>query len=250
MYTEQAAVSVRHDHGTCALDGSDGLAGLFRRQSVERFDPGEAVFWEGDAATHVFQIVEGVLRAYRIIGGGRRVITDFLKCGDFLGLSLRERTATTTEAVTRVRLRRLPRVRFDEDVNASSDLRLEVHTRLCDEMAAAQDQMVLLARKNAEERVASFLVMLAHRLAGEGACHGVVNVPMTRLDMADYLGLTIETVSRIMTRLAARGLIAPLGRHAIRMMQPAKLEALAGEDGEEDHRAMRMFGTEQAVWPN
>ena len=249
MYTDQAVAPARHDHAIGTMDVCEGLAGLFRRQPAERFEPGAAVFWEGDAASHLFQIVEGVLRVYKIIGDGRRVITGFLNPGDLVGLSLRDRYLYTAEAVTRVRLRRLPRIRFDEEVNASPNLRPEVFARLCDEMAAAQDQMVLLARKSAEERVASFLLVLARRFATEQSCKPVVELPMTRLDMADYLGLTIETVSRIMTRLAARGVISPLGRHAITVMQPAKLEALAGEGDDDDHVQMGAF-TRQAVWPN
>ena len=90
------------------------------------------------------------------------------------------------------------------------------------------DQVVLLARKSAEERVASFLLSLARRRGDDAA--DVIELPMTRLDMADYLGLTIETVSRIMTRLTKRGVIAAAGRHQIEIRRPASLSALALDD--------------------
>ncbi len=250
MFTEPMMAPARHDHALGEIGCGEGLAGLFRRQASERFEPGAAVFWEGDAALHLFQIQEGVLRVYKIIGDGRRVITGFLYPGDLVGLSQRERYLYTAEAVTRVKLRRLARNRFDEEVNGSPILRPELFHRLSDEMAAAQDQMVLLARKSAEERVASFLVVMARRLAA--GLHGqpVIELPMTRLDMADYLGLTIETVSRIMTRLTSRGVIAASGRHAITIRQPHKLEILAGEGDDGAHDSIGVAFSRQAVWPN
>lgn len=249
MFSEAMVAPAGHEHAG-GIGFHEGLGGLFHRQTLERFEAGAAVFWEGDAATHLFQIAEGVLRLYKIIGDGRRVITGFLYPGDLVGLSLRDRYLYTAEAVSRVRLRRLARSRFDEAVNGSPALRPELFARLSDEMAAAQDQMVLLARKSAEERVASFLLVTARRLTGDLPGRPVVDLPMTRLDIADYLGLTIETVSRLMTRFTSRGVIAPSGRHAIVILQPGKLEILAGEgdDGGEDPTGVAY--ARQAVWPN
>ncbi len=109
--------------------------------------------------------------------------------------------------------------------------------------------MVLLARKSAEERVSSFLLLISRRLSGDRQ-PPVIEIPMTRLDMADYLGLTIETVSRTMTKLTDRGVIAPSGRHAILIRKLAKLAALAGEGDEDDNRPVRATLTQQAVWPH
>ena len=92
-------------------------------------------------------------------------------------------------------------------MNELPALRPQLFAILCDEMSAAQDQMVLLGRKSAEERVVSFLLAI-HRKSGPD---NEIELPMSRLDMADYLGLTIETVSRMMTSLIRRGLIAAAG---------------------------------------
>lgn len=224
------------------------LQGLFSRQPIERFEAGTAVFWEGDEADHVFEVVEGVLRIYKILGDGRRVITGFMYPGDLIGVSLKDRYLYTAEAVTRIQVRRFARQRFQEEINRSPELRPQLFARLCDEMAAAQDQMVLLARKSAEERVCSFLLLISRRLDRDGQALRVVEVPMTRLDMADYLGLTIETVSRIMTRLTSRGIISPSGRHAIIVRKNDRLTALAGEV-EAEHNPSSAY-THQAVWPN
>jgi CRP/FNR family transcriptional regulator len=151
--------------------------------------------------------------------------------------------------VTRTKLRRYERGRFQDEINRSPELRPQLFARLCDEMAAAQDQMILLARKSAEERVASFLLVIARRL-GAMQSQAVVEIPMTRLDMADYLGLTIETVSRTMTRLTTCGVIAPSSRHAIVIRKLGKLVMLAGEVDDDDNRAIGMGAVRQAVWPN
>lgn len=229
-------------------DDKPTLQSLFSRQPIEKFEAGSAVFWEGDEAQHVFEVVSGVLRVYKILSDGRRVITGFMYPGDLIGVSLKDRYLYTAEAVTRIQVRRFARQRFQEEINRSPELRPQLFARLCDEMAAAQEQMVLLARKSAEERVCSFLLNIAQRLQSDRSSLAIVEVPMTRLDMADYIGLTIETVSRIMTRLTSRGVIAPSGRHAIVVRKRDKLTALAGEtDG--SHNSEAAF-THQAVWPN
>jgi CRP/FNR family transcriptional regulator len=225
------------------------LRSLFGGQPLETFETGMAIFWEGDDARHVFEVVEGVLRVFRILSDGRRVITGFLYPGDLLGVSLKDHYLYTAEAVTRTKLRRYEHGRFQDEINRSPELRPQLFACLCDEMAAAQDQMVLLARKSAEERVASFLLVIARRLGGEQK-HPVVEIPMTRLDMADYLGLTIETVSRTMTRLTNCGVIAPSSRHAIVVRRLGQLAVLAGEADDGDNHAAGAGAIQQAVWPN
>ena len=226
------------------------LQSIFRGQAVERFEAGTPVFWEGDAAKHVFEVVEGVLRVFKIMRDGRRVITGFLYAGDLLGVSLKEQYLYTAEAVTDTKLRRFARKRFQDEINRSPELRPQLFARLCDEMAAAQDQMVLLARKSAEERVSSFLLLIARRLSASHQADPVVEIPMTRLDMADYLGLTLETVSRTMTRLASLAVIAPCGRHAVTVRKLGKLAMLAGEVDDDDKQVSGVASVRQAVWPH
>ena len=212
----------------------ESLAALFRGQPEEKFEPGTAMFWEADPAKDVFELVSGVLRIYRILGDGRRVITGFLYPGDLVGVSLRDRYLYTAEAVTEVRVRRFARKRFDEEVVRFPELRPELFNCVCDEMAAAQDQMVLLARKTAEERVCSFLLRIVRRLNAHGNGAPVIELPMTRLDIADYLGLTIETVSRAMTKMARAKVVVAQGRHSLLIARLQQLALLAGESEEDD----------------
>jgi CRP/FNR family transcriptional regulator len=222
----RVAVMVAHPPAT--------LGDIFADQTAERFAPGEALFWQGDAAAHVFEVVAGALRTVHVMSDGRRVITGFLFPGDVIGVSLRDRYLTTVEAIAPTQVRRIGRHRFEAAVDRCPDLRPQLIERLGDEMTAAQEQVVLLARKTAEERVASFLRSLGRRSGGTLRPGQQVPLPMTRLDMADYLGLTIETVSRVMTRLAARGIIGPAGRHEIAIHRPGALAAIAMDETDED----------------
>lgn len=205
------------------------LQDIFSNQMMDRFEAGSTLFWEGDPAASVFEVVAGVFRIVRVLSDGRRVITGFIYAGELLGASLRDRYLYSAEAVTRVTVRRFGRNRFQEEILRQPELREQLFSRLSDELAAAQDQMVLLSRKNAEERVCNFLLLMTRRVAQACPAMPVVELPMTRLDMADYLGLTIETVSRTMTKLASRGVIAPAGRHSVVIVKPVTLASLAGE---------------------
>ncbi|MCC2614374.1 cyclic nucleotide-binding domain-containing protein [Neorhizobium sp. Rsf11] len=226
-----------HTHKpTPHANGASCLDRLFVKQPVEHLASGQSLFFEGDDAKHVFQVVEGTLRVFRIISGGRRVITGFLDAGDIVGVSLRGRYLYSAEAITPSVVKRLARRQFDAAVASDEGLRPVIFARVCDEMAAAQDQMVLLSSKSAEERLCTFLVKYLRRNTVPGCT--IIELPMTRLDIADYLGLTIETVSRTVTKLANKGILGfenPGLRHTIRIERPGMLAQLTGDgDDHED----------------
>ena len=147
---------------------------------------GAALFWEGDKAGQIFDVLEGVMRIYRIMSDGRRAIMGFVHPGDVLGVSFQDRYLFTAEAVTQVKVRRFARGRFFAMINESPALRPQLFAILCDEMSAAQDQMLLLGRKTAEERVVSFLLAI-HRKSARGRGDRAANEPSGhgRLSRAD-----------------------------------------------------------------
>ncbi|AFL54841.1 MULTISPECIES: Crp/Fnr family transcriptional regulator [Sinorhizobium] len=227
-------LSIKDGHaataGSVGLPSAD-LSCLFSRQALERFEPGEAIFWEGDEATHIFEVEDGMLRALRLLGDGRRIIVGFLRTGDLLGVSLKERYLYTVEAISPVQLRRFPRRRFEDEVARDPRLQEQLFSKLRDEMTAAQDQAVLLSRRSAEEKLANFLLLMKER--GNSEHRAIVDLPMTRLDIANYLGMTIETVSRTITKLANGGIIAAAGRRSIKVLKMEPLRLLAeGDEGE------------------
>ncbi|MBB4279269.1 Crp/Fnr family transcriptional regulator [Rhizobium mongolense] len=207
--------------------GQLSLKSLFNSIPQEGLQAGKALFWEGDPANHLFELVEGVMRLYRIIGDGRRVITAFLYPGDLVGTSLQKRYLYTAEAVTDCKIRRIARKNFYDEISRSACLRPDFISLLCQEMAAAHDQMVLLSKKNAEERLCSFLLQLISREM-TNAAGDLVMLPMNRLDIADYLGLTIETVSRTISKLASRNILVPVGRHDMKILNLKRLIQLSG----------------------
>eukprot|EP01035_Chromulina_nebulosa_P043443 gene43443-58850_t len=162
---------------------------------------------------------------------------------------MRDTYLYNAEAVTAVKVRRFSSVSFQEAINVSPELRPQLFARLCDEMASAQDQMVLLSRKNAEERICSFLLLLAKRMSRSASLSINIEIPMSRLDMADYLGLTIETVSRTITSLIGRGVITQSGRHDICIKKLDTLLRLAGNAESEEPKSSARAQSRQAVWP-
>ena len=170
--------------------------------------PGAVLAREGDPAPHVFSITSGSLRVYKLLPDGRRQITGFLFAGDFLGLAIGDDyvfSAEAMEASTVCRFRKAP---FRALVRQSPALEHILLTRTMHELAAAQNQMLLLGRKTALERMASFLLDLPGHDPARPSAAGHVRLPMKRAEIADYLGLTIETVSRVLTRMRLKGLIS------------------------------------------
>jgi CRP/FNR family transcriptional regulator, anaerobic regulatory protein len=246
MYSQTAVLASRNPAIplAAAVEPASTLRDLFKGQLTETFAAGEALFWEGDETGQIFDVLEGVVRIYRIMADGRRAIMGFIHPGEMLGVSFQSRYLFTAEAVTKVKVRRFARGRFFAMINESPALRPQLFAILCDEMSAAQDQMLLLGRKTAEERVVSFLLAI-HRKTARG---NEIELPMSRQDVADYLGLTIETVSRMMTSLIRRGLIAPRARHSVTLRKLSALREIAGQDDDDAEPAA--IQPRRAVWPN
>lgn len=217
--------------------GADGsLHDVFLRQTVEYVAPGKAIFFEGDPAAHVFEVIDGALRVFKIVADGRRVITGFLYSGDFLGISLARRYLYSAEAICGTTVKRLSRAQLDVAINEYQGLRPAISNVVSDEIAAAQDQMVLLACKNAEQRLCAFLLRYLRRAEAAGEPASQVILPMCRQDIADYLGMSIETVCRTVTKLIARGAVRldrPHNRQTITIVKPCLLAQIAGEGDRE-----------------
>lgn len=212
----------------CGVLDCDKLANLRRLGNHLRLNPGQPLFHEGDPADRVFTVTRGTLKLYKLLPDGRRQVTGFMHPGDFLGISVDDEHAFTAEALEQSQMCTFPRMRFDDFVEDNLEMERELYRLAAHELAAAQQQMVLLGRKTAAERVASFLVMLAERvertLNGEAK---YVNLPMSRSDIADYLGLTKETVSRVVSLLKRQRLIRLEALDRIEILDRDGLQAIA-----------------------
>lgn len=215
----------------CAAVDFDHLAMLEQIVSHRRFAPGQAIFEESEAADYVYNVSNGDVCLYKLLADGRRQITGFLRAGDFFGLVKQDVYAYGAEAIDDVELccmRIVDLERLLREMPAVRDRLLDMSR---DEMAAAQEQMLLLGRKSAREKVLSFLLLRAkhdHDLDDSEAA--VLDLPMSRSDIADYLGLTIETVSRTFTALKEEGLIdLPSAQHVV-LSNLEAIEAAANAD--------------------
>jgi len=211
------------------------VCSVFDEQELIAFDrvvqhrclPAKAMmFDEGEAADFVYSVSEGMVRLFRLLPDGRRQILGFALPGDFLGVALPLRYEACAESVTSLRICRIPRGAFVAMVEEKPHLLKKLHELAGREIHAARDQMVLLGRKNAEERVAAFLLTLRARLARSSPSSVTVPLPMSRADIADYLGLTIETVSRTISKLARERMIVVVP-DGVRLLDIARLDELA-----------------------
>ena len=177
-------------------------------------ESGETIISEADPAEHIFNVTGGAVKLYKLMTDGRRQITGFLFPGSFLGVSNHSEYAYTAEALTPTSLCRFPLKQFEALLGEFPLIGQRMVSIMMDDLAGAQSQMLLLGRKTARERVASFLVLLAERTGVSAEATPLLPIPMNRVDIADFLGLTIETVSRTLTGLKKDGFIAiPDGGH-------------------------------------
>lgn len=174
---------------------------------VRTLRAGEPLAHEGDAATDVFEVTEGIIRVYKIFSDGSRQIFSFAFPGTILGLGNRETYGFGYDALVFSRVRVVPRARFLSALWEYPELGAKALDAALDEVSDAHYLSAILCRKAAIAKVAAFLCSLTYRLRSLRK-PGTLILPMTRSDIADYLGLSIETVSRCITRLRDKGIIS------------------------------------------
>ena len=193
--------------------------------------PGGIFVSEGDDANHFFIVTEGTAKVFKLLPDGRRQITGFATPGDFLGFAAFATYSFGVEAVERVRLCRFTRARMHALLNDFPALEKRLLEVVSNELIVAQEQMLLLGRKTARERVATFLLAQAEVSRDDARRHPneprVLQLPMARRDIAEYLGLTTETVSRTITWLKNQDLIELVRASTIMIRDPARLQRLA-----------------------
>jgi len=217
--------SVRQFSLCAALDNAE-LRELEHLGRHIHFTSCETVFAQEEMTTSFYNLLEGVMRLYKLLPDGRRQIVGFALPGDFLGMTASPRHTFSADAIGPVTICRFSRVAFARFVEDKSHLLRRINELAVRELSQAQDHMVLLGRRSAEEKVATFLIGWRDRLGRLGHLAKTVPLPMSRQDIADFLGLTIETVSRTFTKLERDGVIEILPG-SIGLLDPARAEALA-----------------------
>ena len=197
--------------------------------SLVRFRKGERIFGEGDRADAVFNIITGVVKSYRSLPNARRHILGFLFRDDLIGLAEEGRYVNSAEAVTAVCGYRIPVTALDAKLRKDSGLDFQIICKLCHELREAQCHAFLLSRRHAVGRLGLVLQMLENSqiVRGEGA--GEIYLPMSRSDIGNYIGISLEAVSRSFRALSCRGVIAFRNRRHVKIIDRAELNNIASE---------------------
>jgi CRP/FNR family nitrogen fixation transcriptional regulator len=196
-----------------------------RVSSVEyKYSRGTEIYGEAEPADYIYQVIEGAVRSHKLLSDGRRQIGSFHLIGDIFGLENGCFHRFTTEAIVDTRVRLVKRESLERVASTDSAIVRSMLSMTTDNLQHAENHMLLLGRKTSLERVAAFLLEMHRRLSPAG----VIALPMSRRDIADYLGLTIETVSRALTALKKKELLKFLGQtqREIVVLDPAGLAEL------------------------
>ena len=228
--TDCSACVVRNRAICASLNATEILAlgKMGRKQKVRQ---GQTLLWEGDGAPVVANVLTGVLKLVVSTADGREQIVGVVFPSDFIGRPFGKTSPYSVTAMTDAEVCIFNRNGFDEFASSHPDLQQKLLRRTLDELDRARHWMMLLGRKSAAEKVASFLLEMAERLSGQGCnggARGAFELPFGRQQIADILGLTIETTSRQLTRMRAEGVLDLPSRREVVINDRAAMVVMAG----------------------
>jgi CRP/FNR family transcriptional regulator, nitrogen fixation regulation protein len=197
-----------------------GHAGLVASEFSYRKD--EEIYGEDEPAEYVYQVIRGAVRTYKLLSDGRRQIGTFLLPGDVFGLESGTTHRLAAEAIIDTTVRLVKRRTLEQAAGTDVQVARKLWTMTAGELRHAEDHMLLLGRKSAMERVANFLLEMDRRLA----VAGMMALPMCRRDIGDYLGLTLETVSRALSQLHGEGVLGFSGARQIVLRNRQRLRSM------------------------
>jgi len=197
------------------------------RAPLRGIEAKDHVFSEGDPKSHVYQVVTGAVCLYKVLPDGRRQVIDFAYGGDIISLGLGRFETCNAQATVATRVRCLPLAALSGLARRDPMFALRMCEAMSDELSAVRDHLVCVVQRSATERLATFLLVLSRRNTRCGRDPLTIELPMTRTDIGDFLGLTIETVSRTFTKLKGLGLIEINQGTTIRIIDNEGLNAMA-----------------------
>ncbi len=217
----------------CAVLDAEELSALNKMGRQRTIAAGHALIWEGDDALMVANVIEGVLKLSTGTSDGREQIVGVVYPSDFIGRPFGKQSQHSVTALSDARLCVFSRADFDGFARTHSELEHKLLQRTLTELDRARHWMLLLGRKSASERMASFLLEMSERLAPQGCAvaEGALDtmaLPFGRQQIADILGLTIETVSRQLTSLKNAGVVELPSRREITIINRSLLSHMAG----------------------
>ena len=223
---------IRH-RAVCARCESDELARLEQMKYYRSFQAGQTVIWSGDRMDFVASVVSGIATLTQTMEDGRRQMVGLLLPSDFVGRPGRSTAAYDVTATTDLVMCCFRKKPFEELILSTPHISQRLLEMTLDELDAAREWMLLLGRKTAREKIASLLAIIARRdvsLNPRSKGPIVFDLPLTREEMADYLGLTLETVSRQVSALRRDGVISLEGKRHVTVDDFDRLLEVAGDD--------------------
>ncbi|WP_116653966.1 Crp/Fnr family transcriptional regulator [Pelagibacterium sediminicola] len=219
------------NRGVCGALDHDQLAELAGASCRSAAGSGAALLWEAERVDNYANILSGVVKLSKTLSDGRQQIVGLQFSPDFLGRPFRSDSAINAQAATDVTLCSFPKAAVERMLRESPELERRLYNQALDELDEARDWMVTLGRKTASEKIASLLLMIAHHTdpsmtKGQNASR--FDLPLSRADIADFLGLTVETVSRQLTRLRDDKVISIENNRQIVVPDLRRLKARAG----------------------
>lgn len=216
------------DKSICATLSDEELCEINAIVTEVRLRAKQTVFFEGDENTYLFNVVEGSVRLSKLLVDGRRQITGFLFPGDFLGLSFAGSYAYSAESLTDTTLCRFNRNRLTGLLDRFPKLEHRLLELTSNELMEAQSQMLMLGQKKAIERLSTTLCRLMRQIGHKRDNETFLHLPMSRQDLADYAGVTIETVSRCFSQLRQEGIIETPHPALVHVVKEEQLSLLSG----------------------
>jgi CRP/FNR family transcriptional regulator, anaerobic regulatory protein len=225
-----ASCEARHQ-GVCGALDPDQLVALATTSYKHKVSEGTEMIGDSERIERYSNILSGVVKLTKSLSDGRQQIVGLQFAPDFVGRPFRPESAMSAEAATELSLCSFPRAAVERMIKQSPELEHRLYEQTLKELDEARDWMVTLGRKTASEKIASFLLMIARHIdptADPERQTVTFDLPLTRADIADFLGLTIETVSRQMTKLRADGLISIEGNRHVTINGVDRLVARSG----------------------
>ena len=192
-----------------------------------RLPPRMMIYREQSPARWVFVVIEGVVKTFRDLPSGKRPVTAFLAPGDLFGLAEQGLYCNCAQAITRVALYRLPLEDLVVLLKHDADLQFQFLAKVTHELREAQRRSIVINRRDAVGRLAMFITAAQEQAPDSRGLR--VSLPMTRSDIASFLGLSLETVSRAAAALERRGIVRFDSRHSVRILDPKRLGKLTAD---------------------
>jgi CRP/FNR family transcriptional regulator, anaerobic regulatory protein len=219
--------------GICGALNPEQLVLLSRQTNRRTLEPGETFIAADDEITTHANILSGVAKLSKLLPDGRQQIVGLQFAPDLLGRVFRRKSENTVEAATHVRVCTFPKRVLEAIIAQSPETEHRLHEQTLRELDEAREWMITLGRKTASERVASFLNLIASHFdpeKSEAARQMTFDIPLRRTDIADFLGLTIETVSRRITKFRQAGIIQVENNRTVTILDPARLREACGSE--------------------